>query len=813
MESADLTNPDDADRILDETIKWNNGVELDAIWCCAGYFIDVPIQTLRDQMDTVVGAYYVEWTESFIIPRHPIFTASTVSFFTVTGYSPYSPPKAAIRNLSDVLVQEIEMYNGARRKKDANAPATDVKIHIVFPMGISSPCFENEQKLKPALTHIMEEADEKDSKRHGLRGPWSLTAHYDHPICYLIWKFLPLYIPAALFCLHMTTYMIFLALVSLEGTFTHSGYSALPMGILLGGMARRTELQVISGGDGNYGAWGILDGGGDSTVGGSDSIEDDMREDIVELDIDKIRRAVEDAKSRIGDSVAKEPNKGFESIKSSEANQDDNKTILIYGGSTGTGTIAIQFAKLAGYTVITTASPKHFDLVKARGADLNSPTVGGDIRKATDDKLIKVLDTVGKESSAKISVDALSSKGGTYVKLLGEYDAPRSDVESIFFLVYGITGDKYIFEGKHCETQPTYFEFAKKFFPIVEKLWGEGKWTEHPREVRPGGLFGVLDGGTTGVLVATRLAKADPNLSILILEHGPNTRDNPLVVNPAFYLMNIAPDSPRASFYKSRPSKDLAGRESIIPTGRCLGGGSSINFMVYSRPQAIDFDAWNVPGWSGKDIIPMFKKYENFQVTDPAIDTSVHGYDGEFSVSSGTNAQPAFQKDFFKACSNVGISTTADIQSFHSANAKFNMWIDRETGLRQDVAHCLLFPLLDQGNTGLQVATNVSVNRILFNANKKATGVEYTIRGTKPAVVKARRLVVLASGVLGSPQVLERSGVGDKNLLLKLGIQVISDLPGVGSNYQDHNVIFSPYKSSDGVEETIDGVVGMDWTV
>ncbi|KAI7968418.1 hypothetical protein EIK77_000197 [Talaromyces pinophilus] len=135
------------------------------------------------------------------------------------------------------------------------------------------------------------------------------------------------------------------------------------------------------------------------------------------------------------------------------------------------------------------------------------------------------------------------------------------------------------------------------------------------------------------------------------------------------------------------------------------------------------------------------------------------------------------------------------------------MWIDRETGLRQDVAHCLLFPLLDQGNTGLQVATDVSVNRILFNANKKATGVEYTISGTKPAVVKARRLVVLASGALGSPQVLERSGVGDKNLLLKLGIQVISDLPGVGSNYQDHNVIFYPYKSSDGVEETIHGVV------
>ncbi|KAH8697362.1 sterol desaturase family [Talaromyces proteolyticus] len=150
-----------------------------------------------------------------------------------------------------------------------------------------------------------------DSWYHGLRAPWPLTAHYDHPICYLIWKFLPLYIPAALFRFHMTTYMIFLALVSLEETFTHSGYSALPMGILLGGMARRTELHVISGGDGNYGAWGILDWVGGSTVGGSDSIEDDVREEIAALDIDeKIRKAVEDAKRHIGDSVTKEANKG-----------------------------------------------------------------------------------------------------------------------------------------------------------------------------------------------------------------------------------------------------------------------------------------------------------------------------------------------------------------------------------------------------------------------------------------------------------------------------------------------------------------------
>ena len=88
----------------------------------------------------------------------------------------------------------------------------------------------------------------------------------------------------------------------------------------------------------------------------------------------------------------------------------------------------------------------------------------------------------------------MSSEGGIYVNLLGEYDVPRTDVESIFFLVYGITGEEYIFEGKHWVAQPTYYHFASVFFPIVEKLWSENKWVEHPREMRPDGLLGVLDG-------------------------------------------------------------------------------------------------------------------------------------------------------------------------------------------------------------------------------------------------------------------------------------------------------------------------------
>jgi hypothetical protein len=100
----------------------------------------------------------------------------------------------------------------------------------------------------------------------------------------------------------MTTYMIFVALVSLEETFTHSGYQTLPMGLLLGGVARRTELHVISGGDGNYGAWGVLDWLGGSTVG--ETVEEDVRGELEEHDIDEqIRKTIEDSRRKIGEAT------------------------------------------------------------------------------------------------------------------------------------------------------------------------------------------------------------------------------------------------------------------------------------------------------------------------------------------------------------------------------------------------------------------------------------------------------------------------------------------------------------------------------
>lgn len=175
--SADLTKATDCTRIIGEVTEWNSGAPPDVVWCCAGYcspgfFVDTPVDTLRDQMDTVywTAANTAHATlRSWLSPvaaqdrsprprRHLIFTCSTLAFVPVAGYGPYSPAKAAIRSLSDTLSQEIEMYNGARSSMH-DGPAADIKVHTVFPMGILSPGFDNEQKIKPGLTKQLEEAD------------------------------------------------------------------------------------------------------------------------------------------------------------------------------------------------------------------------------------------------------------------------------------------------------------------------------------------------------------------------------------------------------------------------------------------------------------------------------------------------------------------------------------------------------------------------------------------------------------------------------------------------------------------------------
>lgn len=171
--------------------------------------------------------------------------------------------------------------------------------------------------------------------------------------------------------------------------------------------------------------------------------------------------------------------------------------LLIYGGSTATGTLAIQFAKLSGYTVITTCSPRNFDLVKSRGADIifdyAEPGAASKIRELTNDKLTLVLDAIALESSAKFCGEALSSTGGRYAALL-TIECPRSDVKSSFSLGYTIFGEAFDIGANHIPASEEDFEFAKTWLSLVQSLFAEGKVKAHPYKVGKDGLKGTLEG-------------------------------------------------------------------------------------------------------------------------------------------------------------------------------------------------------------------------------------------------------------------------------------------------------------------------------
>ena len=118
----------------------------------------------------------------------------------------------------------------------------------------------------------------------------------------------------------------------------------------------------------------------------------------------------------------------------------------------------------------------------------------------------------------------------------------------------------------------------------------------------------TLEGGTTACVVAGRLALAHPSLSILLVEAGKNNYNDPTVRNPVVFLTHLAPGSKTARFYKAKPSKHLLGREAVLPAANILGGGSSINFMLYTRAQGVDFDSWETEGWYQDDMLPLLNK-------------------------------------------------------------------------------------------------------------------------------------------------------------------------------------------------------------
>ncbi|KAI0142267.1 alcohol oxidase-like protein [Xylariaceae sp. FL1272] len=342
-------------------------------------------------------------------------------------------------------------------------------------------------------------------------------------------------------------------------------------------------------------------------------------------------------------------------------------------------------------------------------------------------------------------------------------------------------------------------------------------YTELPAHLEEVDII-ITGGGTSGNVLASRLSDAYPDLSILVIEGGPDSANNPNVTIPSLYRFNLGPDSTTSTAVLSHPEEQLAGRALSVFTGAVLGGGSSVNALAYARGQASDFDAWNTKGWSADELLPFMRKLETFYGED---DLNTHGHSGPIEASFGKYVSEPLMDDFVTAVNKTGYDKITDVHNLRAINAvapNFR-YASPEDGKRQDTAHKYVHPRLhDNKHPNLNVLVGTQVSKVLFGDGHEmeATGIEFrfnpkiqgAIESDRSGVhtIKARKLVVVSAGVFGTPLILERSGLGDKKILDAARIKVSRDLPGVGREYHDHQAMSFVYKSKVAPADTVDSL-------
>ncbi|CAI7576515.1 unnamed protein product [Penicillium glandicola] len=321
----------------------------------------------------------------------------------------------------------------------------------------------------------------------------------------------------------------------------------------------------------------------------------------------------------------------------------------------------------------------------------------------------------------------------------------------------------------------------------------------------------ICGGGSSGCVPAGRLANLDHNLSVLLIEAGEDNLNNQWVYRPGIYPNNMKLDSKTASFYQSRPSEHLDGRQAIVPCANILGGGSSINFMMYTRASASDYDDFQAKGWTTKELLPLMRKHETYQRA--SNNPELHGTDGPIKVSFGNYTYP-IKNDFLRAVETQGIPFTDDLQDLKTAHGAEHWlkWINRDTGRRSDAAHAYVHSTRAK-HTNLHLQCNTKVEKVIVE-NGRAVGVVTVptkpLNGGEPVrrIFRARKQIIISSGTMSSPLILQRSGFGDPEKLRRAGVKPLVNLPGVGRNFQDHYLTFSVYRAKPDVESFDDFIRG-----
>jgi choline dehydrogenase len=287
----------------------------------------------------------------------------------------------------------------------------------------------------------------------------------------------------------------------------------------------------------------------------------------------------------------------------------------------------------------------------------------------------------------------------------------------------------------------------------------------------------IVGAGSAGCVLANRLS-ADPTVKVALIEAGGRDR-NPWIHIPAGYYRNFSNPSVTWQF-GSGPEPHLDNRIIPWPRGRVLGGSSAINGLLYVRGQAQDFDVWRQlgnPGWSYRDVLPYFKRAED---QERGAD-DYHGTGGPLGVSDVRLRQNQMCEAFIAACEAAGIPRNRDFNGADQEGAGYFQLTNRN-GRRCSAAVAYLKPARSRPN--LSIITGALVRQIRLEG-RRATGVEYE-RGGRVETVHAAGEVVLSAGAIGSPHILQLSGIGPAETLKAAGVTVRHELAGVGENLQDH---------------------------